>query len=347
MRNYSSKRIVWVDYCKGVAIWLVILGHCPITHNLQRLIYSFHMPLFFILSGFFITNHTDKTFSSVAKRRIHQIIIPYIVFGLLFTLTHNYCFRIADNGINSVQFKNYLYDAFGLIMGFRADRHFIGELWFLPTLFCGGLFVWYIWKHYHKVRWVFISILTLIGVLYSQAGLKSLPFSMDVALIAVFFLALGAELYDNISKIRIWLILVILIIGLASAIANTLPAMAFNVYGSPLLFLLSGSLLSICFIRVTQALSKGAFAKYVSQVGGVSLMIYILHYPLITIARSIYDDYISINGLVSDIICAIVASIILISLFPIAIFLTQRFPKITGNQVQRNTVLSHKISSTD
>lgn len=47
----SSKRIEWVDIAKGIAIILMVVGH-EIGGNARIFIFSFHMPLFFILSGF-------------------------------------------------------------------------------------------------------------------------------------------------------------------------------------------------------------------------------------------------------------------------------------------------------
>ena len=50
-----NKRVEWIDLAKGLGMLLVILGHCVcfggIMHNA---IFAFHMPLFFILSGYSI-----------------------------------------------------------------------------------------------------------------------------------------------------------------------------------------------------------------------------------------------------------------------------------------------------
>lgn len=62
----KTNRIEWLDACKGFAIVLVVIGHVlsgyigkglfaehlPEMHYTYELIYSFHMPLFFILSGY-------------------------------------------------------------------------------------------------------------------------------------------------------------------------------------------------------------------------------------------------------------------------------------------------------
>ena len=54
----ARKRIEYVDVAKGIAILSVIVGHTFSAYDpgslLNRFIYSFHMPLFFILSGFFL-----------------------------------------------------------------------------------------------------------------------------------------------------------------------------------------------------------------------------------------------------------------------------------------------------
>lgn len=46
----GTERLVWIDALRGFAILLVIVGHT--SPPFQKLIYGFHMPLFFILSGF-------------------------------------------------------------------------------------------------------------------------------------------------------------------------------------------------------------------------------------------------------------------------------------------------------
>ena len=63
-----SKRIEYLDIAKGVGILLVVLGHNDfevISLFVQRLIYSFHMPLFFFLSGYFL--NTAVPFSTSSK----------------------------------------------------------------------------------------------------------------------------------------------------------------------------------------------------------------------------------------------------------------------------------------
>lgn len=50
-------RLLWCDNLKAFAIAFVVLGHCRLIQEMPMLfsgIYAFHMPLFFIISGFFV-----------------------------------------------------------------------------------------------------------------------------------------------------------------------------------------------------------------------------------------------------------------------------------------------------
>lgn len=59
----ESKRIEYFDVVRGFAMLLVILGHCnmSIMASLNKFILSFHMPLFFFISGIFAKNMYDKS----------------------------------------------------------------------------------------------------------------------------------------------------------------------------------------------------------------------------------------------------------------------------------------------
>lgn len=52
-------RVSWIDCAKGIAAVLMILGHTWFTESLKAFFYTFHMPLFFILSGY--TFRFEKT----------------------------------------------------------------------------------------------------------------------------------------------------------------------------------------------------------------------------------------------------------------------------------------------
>ena len=54
----ATERIEYIDVAKGIGMLLVIMGHAFPAGRITKIIYSLHMPLFFILSGF--TVNPDK-----------------------------------------------------------------------------------------------------------------------------------------------------------------------------------------------------------------------------------------------------------------------------------------------
>jgi len=198
-----SKRIEYIDIARGIGILLVVLAHndfgyiSPFGHEL---IYSFHMPLFFFLSGYFI--RTDVSFLEFAKKRFHTLLKPF-----LFTLFMIY--------FTSISFEKM---AFGTALR-RIGKSLYGtgvyidwvQLWFLPNLFVVSLYAFLFIVVIGRLnnRWLRLGILTatlavslpflhsfypfsvaLSGNTYELFGL---PFSLDLVFLSGFFFILGSE----------------------------------------------------------------------------------------------------------------------------------------------------------
>ena len=52
MAGGKENRIGWIDICKAIAIYFMVLGHAGISENVSIVIHSFHMLVFFLLSGY-------------------------------------------------------------------------------------------------------------------------------------------------------------------------------------------------------------------------------------------------------------------------------------------------------
>ena len=78
----NSRRIVYIDIAKGIGILLVALAHADISlfsPYLHQLIYAFHMPLFFLVSGAAHLTLRDKAFRQVAESCLGLIFLAFIV----------------------------------------------------------------------------------------------------------------------------------------------------------------------------------------------------------------------------------------------------------------------------
>lgn len=134
----SKKRLVWLDMAKGLAIVLMVLGHCLDSELPMRIfIYSFHMPLFFVLAGF--TMHA-KPRMQVIRSSARRLLVPYflvsaILLAFAFVPPSSISGDLDTQKSAAVVLVEILYGAGqeGVILGHHFQA--IGALWFLPCLF--------------------------------------------------------------------------------------------------------------------------------------------------------------------------------------------------------------------
>ena len=94
----DNKRIEWIDSARGIAILLVVIGHVlggytgnyglpqyqRIINLLVDIIYSFHMPLFFMISGYVFGlkkyNWSKSNYVVFVKYKAKTLLVPYFLF---------------------------------------------------------------------------------------------------------------------------------------------------------------------------------------------------------------------------------------------------------------------------
>lgn len=78
----NSQRLHYIDIIKGIGIFLVVLGHVYRDNVVQNWLYSFHMPLFFMVSGWLFNYEKIKSvsFLEITKKKIRALMVPYVVF---------------------------------------------------------------------------------------------------------------------------------------------------------------------------------------------------------------------------------------------------------------------------
>lgn len=83
----TTNRIEYIDIAKGLGMILVVVGHCINGKTFPGTwINSFHMPLFFILSGLCFSEKKYPTFFPFLKKELKHFYYP--VFTFLYSLLH-------------------------------------------------------------------------------------------------------------------------------------------------------------------------------------------------------------------------------------------------------------------
>lgn len=139
INNQQSKRIDWLDYAKGIGIFLVVTGHTlramvkseileasPMVDGIDRWIYAFHMPLFFFISGLLIERSLSKSLPKFAIDKLKTIAYPYIFWSLLQGMLQIFASKYTNNEISWDRLWRIVYAP-------------VMQFWFLYVLFLSML----------------------------------------------------------------------------------------------------------------------------------------------------------------------------------------------------------------
>lgn len=185
----KKKRLVWLDIAKAIAIFAMIEGHtAPYGGPLRNFIYSFHMPLFFIATGF--TSHPSQNwpdFFKSLKKDFLRIMLPAIgiqaLNGLISFLMYH------ENALSSIHLRveQMLWASSFDIYGHSC----VGMIWFLVAMFWTKTLFNLIFLIFPtKYNGTIFLALGFLGKILSDKQIY-FPQSLDVCLVAVMFVYMG------------------------------------------------------------------------------------------------------------------------------------------------------------
>lgn len=194
-----NTRIAYLDIAKFMGLIAVIFGHFGVP-DINRFVYSFHIPLFFLISGYFFYP-TDRIAEVILKKG-KQLIVPYIVVmfsvlvinGILLTWQKKSLEYIFTSQWN--YFLGYLYGSgyIDIVLGHKIQT--VGPIWFCLALFWDFLFLTILVKYKN----IFLNVLLFFIAGYYSAKYIWLPFSIQSAMTGLLFFYIG-----YVAKQKKWL----------------------------------------------------------------------------------------------------------------------------------------------
>ncbi|HUO79542.1 MAG TPA: acyltransferase family protein [Steroidobacteraceae bacterium] len=179
MNAAAHGRTFWIDVTKSVGIYLVVFSHAGMSGFAESFLWTFHVPLFFFVSGYLTREQSGRAFLGNVGRKL---LLPYVLSYLLIALLSVALLPGADLGSLPRVLA-------GVAYGTHSYPYFVNAaLWFLPSLitvevlyvFCVRRFapsyllllaVSYVLYRQHYLD-LFMSIdLSLLGLNYFLAGL--------------------------------------------------------------------------------------------------------------------------------------------------------------------------------
>ena len=179
----KKKRIVYLDIAKGIGMILVLLGHLqndtvfsysPYILSLCSWIFSFHMALFFIISGILIAvkgeNETDLRI--FIRKRFKSVMVPYFWFSLIYIFIVLYSLLIDK----VVPLKT-LFIQLWYVLGMYG----MNVLWFLPALFAGEILFVFLTQRFKNNKSILIILLLLIIAITINQLRDGLPNNSEIS----------------------------------------------------------------------------------------------------------------------------------------------------------------------
>jgi fucose 4-O-acetylase-like acetyltransferase len=209
--SIPSKRIAYLDVAKGIGILLVILGHNYVKASvpgMEKFIFSFHMPFFFLLSGMLFK--PNYPLWVLFKRRFGTLIRPYLAAIILL---YSVYFFFTDMKLMTIlrRMLRWLYGSGNYIEW--------AQLWFLPHLFLLNMFAGVLFLlFYGRIKWAWLRFAFLAGMLWAGVAflpvyymrevtiagqtilLDGLPASIDLLLITGTYFLIGYEMRQALTE---------------------------------------------------------------------------------------------------------------------------------------------------
>lgn len=326
----QKERINWIDNIKGFGILSVIIGHTILPNDLHVLIYTFHMPLFFLLSGYFLF-YKDRPYIENLKNKAISLLVPFVIFNI-FTFVSYDIGKIFLRGENfSInEFFEYLYY---MVFGDRIDYY----LWFLPCLFLSEMLLLLLPKK-KSPKFLLLTFLSLsvVGSIVNYIFQKPLIFNLDIVLISSSFIILGNYLKQyNPKHMKATIAIALLVyIPFAYLSAKSTDFRGIDMYdcrfGNYLYFYIA----AIAAIYVIfQIFKKLPNSKFLSFFGKNTMLIYCSHRIILNGIFQVFDK---MNFLAQDeptilyLRSAIAIVLVCMICIPLIFFVNKYCPFIIG-----------------
>lgn len=317
----SERRLDWIDWMKAWGIYLVVLGHFYSFG--EKFIYVFHIPLFFLISGFLSKKENEGRI--FWKKLLYNLVVPMLIIATLNFLIHSFL-QFLQGSFHPIDIYWFIRNtAFCMVSGFDT-------LWFVYTLILLKIIFQYCSNR--KLFYSLTVVMLALAYAYNNFEHSRLPFFLNEAnsIVNVFtafpFFALGILVRDVKGLLNDWnnrmMLALSFICGFFLVLAcyyyNDYVAMYCCGYGSSiLLFLLGGIAGSLMVYAISKLL--GHASKTIVIISQGTIIILGFHKLLIDAVRAFSSPA------VFDVVYA---ALIVMLFIPVIIITEKYFPLMVG-----------------
>lgn len=282
-------RLRYIDLTKGLAIFLMLWGHTMTSVNSVHIwIYSFHMPIFFIICGILLRlkeeeNNGEYQLGNIIIRRLYTAGIPYFIFGFVLAGFYSVLNILAHQPISlgSRLFKVFTFQG-------------IDSLWFLPAYVFADIVVMCIEDisnvHIKKYLRIIVTAVAFIIACFLQPYMTVWYFDiLYKVILGICFIEIGILIskYRIIEKLPLWGTVLFLLVGIICSQVNGEVEMSATKIGNPAIYFPCAIITSIAIMRLFKIIEdkKWPLLKYMEEYGKNTIVLLVTNNLIIEIVR--------------------------------------------------------------
>lgn len=339
-----NQRIEWIDLLKGIGILFVVAGHSALSPSFVGYIFSFHMPLFFFLSGYLFSAGKYPDFKSFLGKKARSLLVPYFSFALVsmvLIFLMNWFLLGAGSDIPGMVGDT--------LVSTRNSIAYNNPLWFLTALFCLES-IYYLLRRFLSSKVLLVLAVLFLSVLgFRTSGSPILPWTFDSAMYFLVFYAIGNLMKEKSldgkgpDLIRQLMVFAVVLVGVRQIWELFVFEVGFltsglTYIGRYFLYAVGPGMFGIAvYALVSQWLGRTKWPKAgLSYLGRNSLIIMALHYPLFYLFDLVNNLTLGLppsNGL-----GLLKTAVALCLLVPVIGLINRYMPFILGKPRQRDVV---------
>ena len=288
MAYKTKNKITNISISKGIGIMLMVTGHifvCSDNMFIHNFIYAFHMPLFFMISGYcFSERHLDN-FGNYFKRKIVSLYYPYVFWLVLLAIFHNYLLDINIYDINNLwgcdsyyTIDSFLKQIYNIVFYLDGKEILVGQLWFVRTLFFVSLFGFFVIKYFiSHLRYIIMLSLCLSPII-CYINFDKLPYLHlnNWTFYGITMFLLGY--YFKISKKKYTSTFIVFLSVVLISIVALYKPVTHPYYRSIYLYICTSILGFISILTISNKLVNSTIGKMFEYLGDRTMPILILHF---------------------------------------------------------------------
>ncbi len=274
----QSNRLTYIDLAKCIGIFLMVLCHGVVSRNVDDFVHAFHMPLFFLVSGWCFSAKRHPHFGKFVKSRAYSLLLPYLFWSVVIFFGWQLFYALTDP-TKTIYLGDFFYYTFYANPSYSP---FCAVQWFLTCMFFTQVLGWITLKLTKEKVVSTVAVALFLGAI--GWGCSFLPFrlplSLDVAFGASCFFLMGWALAQiNNTKTVFHPLLTLLYLGVGGALSHLNGGVNMRVmhYQNPILFYLAGILLTLGVMGICYQIARIKAPKWMVFIGQNTLPILILN----------------------------------------------------------------------